>query len=366
MNFEKMKVEQLKEYMRSHNIKPLGGRKAELITRIKEYQKIGTTSNIIYENDIKITPVYIQKEGTKFETMKVVQLKQMLKQSGLKVSGKKSELIQRLVGVQEFKKPWKQRLAESGLFKKSRKLTPKPIRTSAYIPLIESEIYTGPKSKNIVIKRKVVDKQSITQPILSQNPSISKAQLKTTASLNPIQLDRTYLNMSLGKVYKKLVEDRDVVYEDEKLERLKNYVLELDSKPQLTGKPLFPSEQRDFINIIKMFTPKRGYEGMLTHKRQYDISTPLMTSSKSLPKAKGFPDEPLPVTTKVMKENKKIINELHNLKDQYYKIDPSDSKYKSKLNEIDKRLFTLELLYKKYNFPETDKLKDLMLWDFLK
>jgi hypothetical protein len=39
MDFNNMTVVQLKDYMRQHNIKPLGGRKADLISRIYIYMK---------------------------------------------------------------------------------------------------------------------------------------------------------------------------------------------------------------------------------------------------------------------------------------------------------------------------------------
>jgi hypothetical protein len=94
--FEKMTIVQLKDYMRKHGIKPLSGTKSVLIARIKEYQKIGIDTNSIYENNIKITPVYIQKKMTTSKQT-IAELKQMLKQNGLPVSGKKYELIQRLV-----------------------------------------------------------------------------------------------------------------------------------------------------------------------------------------------------------------------------------------------------------------------------
>lgn len=50
----------------------------------------------IYENNIKTTPVYIQQEMT-ISNQTVFELKQMLKQNGLKVTGTKPILIQRLI-----------------------------------------------------------------------------------------------------------------------------------------------------------------------------------------------------------------------------------------------------------------------------
>lgn len=85
-SLKKLKIVDLKQILRDNGLR-VGGTKPDLIARILE-------NNIIYENDIKITPVYIQKGMTTNQT--VPQLKALLKSYGLKVSGKKAELIERL------------------------------------------------------------------------------------------------------------------------------------------------------------------------------------------------------------------------------------------------------------------------------
>jgi hypothetical protein len=85
-SLKKLKVIELKQILKNNGLR-VGGTKADLIARILE-------NNIIYENDIKISPVYIQKEMTTKQT--IPQLKVLLKSYGLKVSGTKAELIERL------------------------------------------------------------------------------------------------------------------------------------------------------------------------------------------------------------------------------------------------------------------------------
>ena len=85
-SLKKLKIVDLKQILRDNGLR-VGGTKPDLIARILE-------NNIIYENDIKITPVYIQKGMTTKQT--IPQLKALLKSYGLKVSGKKAELIERL------------------------------------------------------------------------------------------------------------------------------------------------------------------------------------------------------------------------------------------------------------------------------
>lgn len=104
ISFEKMTVFQLKEYMKQNKIKPLSGKKADLIARIRQFQNFGIGNKYIYENDIKTSPVYIQKEMP-ISKQTVADLKQILKQNKLKVSGKKSELIQRLVDAGLYEQP---------------------------------------------------------------------------------------------------------------------------------------------------------------------------------------------------------------------------------------------------------------------
>jgi hypothetical protein len=83
---KKLKVIVLKQILRDNGLR-VGGNKPELIERI-------LNNNIIYENDIKISPVYIQKGMTAKQT--VPELKALLKSYGLKLSGRKAELIERL------------------------------------------------------------------------------------------------------------------------------------------------------------------------------------------------------------------------------------------------------------------------------
>jgi len=83
---KKLKVVELKQILKDNGLR-VGGTKSELISRILE-------NNSLYENDIKISPVYIQKGMTTKQT--VPQLKALLKSYGLKVSGRKADLIERL------------------------------------------------------------------------------------------------------------------------------------------------------------------------------------------------------------------------------------------------------------------------------
>lgn len=83
-----MTVVQLKDYMRQHNIKPLGGRKSDLISRI-----------YIYENNIKTSQQVLEKKGMSlpnYSKFTVNDLKVLLRNNGLRVSGRRQELIDRL------------------------------------------------------------------------------------------------------------------------------------------------------------------------------------------------------------------------------------------------------------------------------
>lgn len=88
MNFDKMTVVQLKDYMRQNNIKPLGGRRADLLERI-----------YIYENNIKTSLQVNKKEkmsSINYDKLLVKELKELLRTYGLPVGGRKQELINRL------------------------------------------------------------------------------------------------------------------------------------------------------------------------------------------------------------------------------------------------------------------------------
>lgn len=83
-----MTVVQLKDYMRQHNIKPLGGRKSDLLARI-----------YIYENNIKTSQQVLEKKGMSLQNYSkftVNDLKVLLRNNGLRVSGRRQELIDRL------------------------------------------------------------------------------------------------------------------------------------------------------------------------------------------------------------------------------------------------------------------------------
>ena len=88
---KKLKVIELKQILRDNALR-VGGNKSELIDRI-------LANNIIYENDIKTSPVYIQKGMTATTKQTVPELKALLKSYGLKVSGRKAELLKRLSNV---------------------------------------------------------------------------------------------------------------------------------------------------------------------------------------------------------------------------------------------------------------------------
>ena len=115
---DKLKIIDLKKLLQDNGL-PVSGTKSVLLNRLQS-QNIGIDTNSIYENNIKISPVYIQKEMTTSKQT-VVELKTMLKQAGMKVSGTKPELIQRLVDAgllnQSVDKPktWRQRIIESDM-----------------------------------------------------------------------------------------------------------------------------------------------------------------------------------------------------------------------------------------------------------
>ena len=81
MNYEDMNVAQLKEILSERGL-PVSGKKADLIERIKEVAPIEKET----ENDVN------------YEDMNVAQLKEILKEKGLPVSGKKADLIERIKG----------------------------------------------------------------------------------------------------------------------------------------------------------------------------------------------------------------------------------------------------------------------------
>ena len=92
---DKLKVIDLKKLLRDNGL-PISGTKSVLINRLQS-ANIGIGNKSIYENDIKITPVYMQQKMPITKQQTVAELKALLKQHKLKVSGKKAELIQRLV-----------------------------------------------------------------------------------------------------------------------------------------------------------------------------------------------------------------------------------------------------------------------------
>jgi hypothetical protein len=277
-----MTIVQLKDYMKSNGIKPLSGKKAELIARIKEYQKIGT--NIYEENDEKITPVYIQKEETKFEQMKVDELKQLLKQNGLKVSGKKSELVQRLVDANVYKqepvepkKTWMQRLIESRLLKKKSKSAtpiPKPPTPKLPTPIIQ-------KPPTPKLPTPIIQKPPTPKPISQVKPKKKLPKFEPPESYED-QKD-FYENYTTYGLYGKPLGggSRSLVFET-----IEEYMGALDKCVQFMAED--PNQYIKLINAqIKDITNPtllRHFDALLLEyaKKVYDIQNDLIPEDDSV------------------------------------------------------------------------------------
>ena len=86
VDFSTLNMKQLKLELGSRNLKK-GGKKAELIARLEAHENGETTDS---------TSASSEFEDSSYAAMKVAELKKILKTRGMKVSGKKTELISRL------------------------------------------------------------------------------------------------------------------------------------------------------------------------------------------------------------------------------------------------------------------------------
>ena len=83
--YASMTVAQLKELLKEQGL-PVSGKKAELIERLMEAS--GADEEVVEEAPAETS--------TDYSSMTVAQLKELLKEAGKPVSGKKAELIERL------------------------------------------------------------------------------------------------------------------------------------------------------------------------------------------------------------------------------------------------------------------------------
>lgn len=156
---KKLKVVELKQILRDNGLR-VGGTKSELIARI-------------YENDINISKPYIHKGKMKWSAYTVSELKQALKDFGLPLSGKKEMLVKRLedTGLDDIAAS-DYYAAEIAKVSPVKKKSDKPIKVKKdveYIPLVDTLKILEPVNKSIVIKRSVRPKE-IAKEIAKVSP----------------------------------------------------------------------------------------------------------------------------------------------------------------------------------------------------
>jgi hypothetical protein len=144
MNFEKMTVIQLRQYMKQHGIKPLSGRKADIIARIKEFQKIGIDSNSIYKNDLK--SLYDNNIYTKMTTVK--DLQKFMRENKIKGLNQKKELLIQTILDAGYDLP---------MVEKPRKLSKKEKKMKSYYTLDSKNTKREESIEQLLKKRKMVD-----------------------------------------------------------------------------------------------------------------------------------------------------------------------------------------------------------------
>lgn len=200
---KKLKVVELKQILRENGLR-VGGTKAELIARIYE-------NNIIYENDIKTSPVYIQKGMTTKQT--VPQLKALLKSYGLKVSGRKADLIERLnaysgdVGIKkisrkEIKSYEKMLVADLKAILKKLKLNVKGLKSDLVARLYDYDKSREQKEMNMMgmednmakIKR-AEDKLFRANEMYKEYKEIEKMNMEDIPELKSIAVADAYIPM---------------------------------------------------------------------------------------------------------------------------------------------------------------------------
>lgn len=172
---KKLKVVELKQILRDNGLR-VGGTKSELIARIYE-------NNIIYENDIKISKPYIHKGKMKWSAYTVSELKQALNDFGLPLSGKKEMLVKRLedTGLDDIAAS-DYYAAEIAKVSPVKKKSAKPIKVKKdveYIPLVDTLKILEPVDKGIGIKRSVRPKEiakvsPVKKQVIEKVPNIKR------------------------------------------------------------------------------------------------------------------------------------------------------------------------------------------------
>jgi len=141
--FEKMTVIQLRQYMKQHGIKPLGGRKSDIIDRIKEFQKIGIDTNSIYKNDLKSS-----YNNNIYSKMKVNDLKDFMRSHSIKGLNQKKELLIKTILDAGYELP---------MMEKPRKLSKKEKKMKSYYTLDSKNTKKEESMEQLLKKRKMVD-----------------------------------------------------------------------------------------------------------------------------------------------------------------------------------------------------------------
>ena len=142
MNFEKMTVIQLRQYMKKHGIKPLSGRKADIIARILEFQKIGIDSNSIYKNDLKSS-----YDNNIYSKMTVKDLQQFMRENKIKGLNQKKELLIKTILDAGYELPM---VEKPTLSKKEKKM-------KSYYTLDSTKTKKEESIEELLKKRKMVD-----------------------------------------------------------------------------------------------------------------------------------------------------------------------------------------------------------------
>jgi hypothetical protein len=128
--------------MKKHGIKPLSGRKADIIARILEFQKIGIDSNSIYKNDLKSS-----YDNNIYSKMTVKDLQQFMRENKIKGLNQKKELLIKTILDAGYELPM---VEKPTLSKKEKKM-------KSYYTLDSTKTKKEESIEELLKKRKMVD-----------------------------------------------------------------------------------------------------------------------------------------------------------------------------------------------------------------